>query len=294
MKKALALLLSGLFLYGCGMGGGGTTASSSGTTAGGSQSGPNAQSGPAQVFTLNLVDGAKVAARTIAGASQTATNVRVVIRQYAKVPTPVPNFDENGDFDGTTTIVDIPKEVYKDIQDVAYSTTGSVVVGIPAGTGYTIDVITSILEGSNYSIIKYGQGTDIQVNAGGSASITINDLNTILAFTFDDPVVSKGKLDVTLNNALPLEPRYRMVMHFGNISTVATQMTTKCTFTAPTVYAADTNKTVELKGQFTLNKSFLKQGESQAKWTRTFPNAAYQELGTIQVSPLLDVTVPVN
>lgn len=297
MKKVLALLLSGLFLYGCGMGGSGTTASSGGTTSGG---GAQTAVGPAKSFTLKLVDGDKVAAKTITNAGGNslpdATDVRVVIRRFEQqaVLIPVYTYDEEGKRTqtGTTSVIK-SVEVSKDIQDATLTSSGIVTVQIPEASGYTIDIITSVVDASgNHSILKYGQKGDVSIDPNTqNVDITINTLNNIINMAVADTVLSKGTFNVNLANVLPLEPSYKMKMVFGNSSTTISSGGNTCTFTAPTSTSAGT---VFMRGQFTLNSKFLKNAESQAKWARTFPNSVYGEEVSSQLSPLYDVNIPVQ
>jgi hypothetical protein len=302
MKKALvlAMLLSGLLLYGCGLGGG-TTASSNGSNpssdTGGS--GGGSQSDSTTVFTLKLVDSDKSASRTSTfGSLPGATDVRVVIRSFATVTTStqVCQYDDNDVvIPGSCATVDVASytEVYKDIQDVAYSST--VQIGIPAGTGYTLDVITSKLESgtaTTHNILKYGNLTNVDIVAGqtNSATIVMTPLSSILNMTVADVVTSKTKFVVTLNNVLPIEPRYNMTMSFGaDAPSVISNSTNTCTFTAPVSYTAGT---ISLQGTFTLNKSFLGQSDQTAQWTRLFPIASYNEQVYSNLNPLIAVTIP--
>ena len=296
MKKALALamLLSGLLLYGCGSGGG-TDSNTSSDTGGGSQS------GSATVFTLNLVDSDqnKNTIRTsIMGNLPSATDVRVVIRSFATVTTDtlVCEFDENDAvIPGTCTIVPVASytEVYKDIQDVAYSS--NIQVGIPAGTGYTLDVITSKLESGDtttHNILKYGNLTNVDIVSGqtNSATIVMTPLSDILNMTVADVVTSKTKFTVTLNNVLPIATVYKMTMSFGaDAPSVVSNSTNTCTFTAPVSY---TSGTISLQGTFTLNQSFLGQSDQTTEWTRLFPLASYNEQVYSNLNPLIVVTLP--
>jgi hypothetical protein len=298
MRKALMLVLlllsSGLFLYGCGSGGSNNPVA---TNPGG-----GSQPSSANAFTLNLADGVNsLAGLTIAGVTPPATDVRVVIRQFAVVTSTIEvcQYDDNDNvIAGTCVNVPVTNntEVYRDIQDVAYPATGSSVqVGIPAGT-YTLDVITSKLESGNHSIVKYGQIPNVVVAPGGSASVIMKTVNDVLHMTVADSVTSKGTFYVTLNNALPFSPNYKMTMSYNDgidpISTTTLNSTTSsCTFTAPASFIAGT---ISLQGQFTLNPSFLNRFESPTLWTRLFPNAAYGEQVTSTLNPLIAVTVPVN
>jgi hypothetical protein len=208
----LVVLLVGLSLYGCGSKDTtGTTSSSSGDN--GSTSNPTGgtPSGPVTTFTLHLVDNAARFVTAGTGTSLTPTDVRVVIRSFATVTTDVTTcqWDENDQIiEGSCVTVPTPiyTENYKDIQDVSYSS-GTVSVGIPAGSGYTLDVITSdsaAHSGTN-SILKYGQATNVEVPGTGSATVLMNSVFNILNMTITDPALSKAKFVVTLNNALPFD-----------------------------------------------------------------------------------------
>ena len=301
MKKALVLVLLllslGLFLYGCGSGGSSNPAS---TTGGGSPAG--SQPTAANSFTLNLVDGTNaIAGLSVAGTTPTATNVRVVIRQFGQVTTiyNVCQYDDNGDMipgSCVATPVTTNTEIYRDIQDVPYPSTGSSVqVGIPAGT-YALDVITSKLESGNHSIVKYGQIPTLTVAPGGSASVTMKTVNDILQMTVSDLITSKATFNVTLNNAMPFSPNYQVTMSYNDGLTTSPTVTVNSstnssTFTAPASFTAGT---ISLQGLFTLNSSCLNKNESPTTWSRLFPNAAYGEKVYSTLNPLIAVTVPVN
>ncbi len=289
----LLLLLSGLFLYGCGSGGSNNPVS---TNPGG-----GSQPSSANTFTLNLADGVNsLVGITIAGITQPATDVRVVIRQFitSTTPTTVCDWDDN-DLPINCRIVDVTNtfEVYRDIQDVPYPATGSsVTVGIPLGT-YSLDVITSKLESGNRSIVKYGQLPDLTVSPGGSATVNMKTVNDILQMKVADSVTSKGTFNVTLNNGLPFSPNYMMTMSFydsrlsSTLTSSVNSATNSCTFSAPASFATGS---VSLQGQFTLSPSLLNRNESPKLWTRLFPNAAYGEQVYSNLNPLIEVTVPVN
>ena len=305
MKKTLVvvLLLSGLLLHGCGSNHGSASSSTGNnpvsTPGGGSQPGTPS-------FTLKLVDAVNsgvntLAGVTVAGTPQVATDVRVVIRQFAPVTTTINvcDYDDNGDLvPGSCKNVDVTTNtlVYKDIQDVPYPATGSSVqVGIPAGT-YTLDVVVSKLESGNHSIVKYGQMANVIVAPNASASIIMNTVNDILHMSVADSVVAKGTFYVTLNDVLPFATNYKMTMSYDDkvnpiSSSVISSTTNTCSFTAPASFIAGT---ISLQGQFTINPSFLNKSELQTQWTRLFPNAAYGEQVYSTLNPLIAVTVPVN
>lgn len=299
MKKALllAMLLSGLLLYGCGShrGTDSNTSSDTGGNGGGSQS------GPITTFILKLVDSdqnQKNIRTSTFGALPTATDVRVVIRSFATVTTDTqvcPTDDNGNPTGGACTTVPIASftEVYNDIQDVPYSS--SIQVGIPAGTGYILDVITSKLESgttTTHNILKYGNLTNVDIVTGqtNSAQIVMTPLSSILNMTVADSVTSKTKFDVSVNNALPIAPNYKMTMSFGaNAPSVVSTSTNTCTFTAPVSYTAGT---ISLQGTFTLNSSFLGKSDQTAEWTRLFPIASYNEQVYSSMNPLIVVTIP--
>ncbi len=302
MKKALilTLLLSGLLFYGCGSKGG-TAASSNG---GNSTSTPEigTPSGPVAGFTLNLVDASeslnKIARYTLPGTIQTPTDVRVVIRSFATVTTtrlvcPGNDFDADGNCNVAYQPIDVGTftEVFRDIQDVVYSGP-TVTVGIAAGTGYTLDVITSLATTTNHSIVKYGQVTGLTVAPGGSATVTMKTVNDILNMTVANDVISNRIFNVTTNNVMPFASQYSMVMSFGTTTPQQVSTTNNTvTFTAPVSYATGS---VTLQGTFTLNSSCLKKLEPGNQWTRLFPDATYSEQVYSNLDPLIVVTVPAN
>ncbi len=292
MKKALilTLLLSGLLFYGCGSkGGNAAPANNSGSTTGGT------------VFTLNMVDRNSapdvVSKITVTGTPPTPSDVRVVIRSFATVTTtvllcPNNNYNDSGDCNEPYVPTDVGtfQEVYRDIQDVLYSGS-TVTIGIPQGTGFTLDVITYRAETSNNSILKYGQITNLDIpNATNSATVTMNTVADILQMTVSsDTVLPNQTFAVTVNNVMPFAPIYNMIMSFGTTTTGKTTGGKATAFTAPVTYTS--GQTVALQGQFTLDRSCLKVGES-ASWTRLFPNPAYSEQVYSNLTPLVVVSLP--
>ncbi len=309
MKKALVLVLvllvSGFVLYGCGSNGGASAPSNGGNS--GSNNGGGAQLGPVTAFTLNMVDSngapnlvSKVSVSPAAAAMPAPTDVRVVIRSFATVTTthlvcPGNDFDNEGYCNVPLQPVDVGSltEVYRDIQDVRPSGS-SVQIGIPSGTSFTLDVITSQATSTNQNILKYGQVTNLSVpNTGNTATVPMRTVGDILNMTVNDTITANQVFTVTLNNAMPFAPNYTMIMSFvtgtGTITSQVTTASNKTTFTAPATYD---NGNVTMQGLFTLNPSCLKKGETNALWTRPFPYATYGEQVYGIMNPYISVTVP--
>lgn len=302
MKKIFVLLLSGLFLYGCGSGGDTPTASNvSNTNSGGSIS------TPVKNFTLTLVDSAKVASKTVlpaAGSAPVPTDVRVVIRHYVDVSSVVWGdtgaVDPEGyEIDGNITVHTYTLD-YHDIQDMTYGNT--ITVGIPVGT-FQIDVITSKKETNNYSTLKHGyNGTVIVTAAGGSATIPMSSIGAELNMSVADTVTTNGAFNVAINGYGPFAKSCTMTMnfngstwtdstHFTSFTPVTTTTTdTSISFKAP--YSYDASKKVSLQGTFTLDPLFMKIGENSANWTRVFPRADYGESVYSDLNQFIPFTVP--
>ncbi len=294
MKKALVLtlLLSGLLFYGCGSKGG-TAAPANGSNSSSTTGGT--------AFALNMVDSNNaqnvVSKITITGTPPAPSGVRVVIRSFATVTTtqlvcPGNDYNDSGDCNVPYVPTDVGsfQEVYRDIQDVLYSGS-TVTIGIPQGTGYTLDVITYRAETSNNSTLKYGRITNLDIpNASNSATVIMNTVADILQMAVSsDTVLPNQTFTVTVNNVMPFAPLYNMIMSFGTTTVQKSTAAKTTTFIAPVTYA--TGQTVALQGQFTLDRSCMKTGES-ASWKRLFPNPAYSEEVYSNLTPLVVVSLP--
>jgi hypothetical protein len=302
MKKVLSavLLLSGLLLYGCGMGGGTSATSDGGNTVSTPGGGSQPQVGAPQVFTLNLVDAD--AARVVSRHTTTAplpdpTDVRVVMRLFDSVTTTTHICPEDVPcYDVTNTRY---TEVYKDVQEMTYTGTGAVKVSLPPATGYTIDVITSrqTVTTEPHKILKYGQVKDVIVSAGTtSASVTVKDVGSILNMQVKDNILSSTptntvSFDVAVNNALPFSPIYSLSMILSGSTYTFPSSANKCTINAP-INNTGTTQSVTVTGTFTLNNDLLKLGESNAAWSRIFPDPEITgESVYYNLSQLVSVTV---
>jgi hypothetical protein len=294
MKKSLILtvLLAGLLFYGCGSKGG-TAASSNGSESSSTTGGA--------AFALNMVDSnnaQNVASKiTVTGTPPDPSNVRVVIRSFATVTTtqlicPNDNYNDSGDCNVAYVPTEVGsfQEVYRDIQDVLYSGS-TVTIGIPQGNGYTLDVITYNNETTNKSILKYGRITNVDIpNTTNSATVIMTAVADILQMTVAPDVIPNQTFTVTVNNVMPFALSYKMIMSFGTTTVQKITAAKTTTFTAPVTY--DSGQTVALQGQFVLDRSCLKTGESSASWTRLFPNPAYSEDVYSNLTPLIVVSLP--
>jgi hypothetical protein len=307
----LVVLLAGLSLYGCGIKDKTTSSSSSDN---GSTSNPNGgtPSGAVIAFTINLADQAALATRMVnTGNGGTPSEVRVVIRRYEDVvthPQVCSHYTGEYDADGfpicdlfTTVTATTYTQVWKDIQDVPYAS--SIQVGIPVGTGYTLDVITGAgtVPSGPFDILSYGTNSNISIVANGSANIGMQKIANILNMQVTDPAVTLGKFVVTLNNLLPFNPSYQLTMNYNSIVDYNTGIThtvetittssTGTTINLPASYTA--GKQIDVSAQFTLNSVFMKTGEAPTKWKRTFPDSVYGESAFGIFTPYSTVTVPI-
>jgi len=274
--------------------------------------GGGSQPGSVGTFTLNLVDsgnnsnaaaGMAITGIFVAGTTiPDPTDVRVVIRKYDLVTSTalICQYDENGDLIPDSCVpqtVTNNVEIYKDIQDVKYTGGGSVAVGLPQGTDYVIDVITSLASSGTHTILKYGQATNVIVDSTHtSATITMNRVGDVLNMTVPDSVISRGKYNVTINSGLPFASVYTINAIFSNGSDTAStsSITTSaktCPFTAPTAYSPGN---INFQGVFNINSAFLLQNEVPTPWKRTFPISAYGEQSYSTLVTLVSVSVPVN
>jgi hypothetical protein len=314
----LVVLMMGLSLYGCGANGkSGTTSSSSDNGSTGSTSNPTGTpSGPVTSFTLNLVDNAASATRMVnTGSGHQPSDARVVIRRFDQVgtvqqictsysPTAV---DADGapvcDIFSNVTVTTYA-EVWKDIQDNSYTGTGTLQVGIPVGNGYTIDVITALYsnQSRSYDILSYGTTSNVNVAGNGSSSIVMQSVPAILRMSVTDPVVTKGKFEVDLNNGLPFNSSYQLTTNYGGIIDIGSNPSNTVPMATETISASSnkiikdmpssyTTGTINVSAQFTIYSTFLKSGEAATKWKRQFPDSAYGESAYSIFIPFSQVNV---
>ena len=294
MKKIITLLISALFIYGCGSGGGDTTSSIPSGGGGTSGAGVTKTS-----FTLKIVDSsaslAKTTALTTVGTAQTPTDIRVVVRRTVLQDVTVPVLDGDGNPTGETTIIQQAIELYKDIQD--FGNAGSVTIGIPVGVGYTAEVITSKLEGTNHSILKYGKSANFDVTpASDSATVPISDISTVINMTVPDATNSKTKYTGAYNGGYPFSGTSTRIRQdlglptFANFSSNKSFGGNNFNFTAYEVLVPNTGSAY-VTGRFFLHSSLLKQGESLANWSRIYPNHAYGEFVYTVITPSIGIEI---
>lgn len=324
MKK-VALLLSALFLFGCGAGGGtSTTGSTSGGTSGGSGSSSSSQS-----VTLKLVEGTKAAALFAADQADTATqanSVRIVARNVQTV------LVQDVTYDGATdsyvpsnppTYHSETKEIFRQVSDLNYTPGGSVTINLPVGYSYEIDVLTNALDGSgNHTMLKYGTtGTTnlVAVAAGAttSASITLNPLSALYNFNVDPGVgftlpLSNAKYNLTVaptaantGNRPFSTNSIKVLQDLVTTNFISTTFSSSgkngaigsaIVFTAPstTVPTVNGGSTAKLyfSGIFNIDSSMLDTGknESNAKWVRIYPDPSLNENASCDLTILGSVT----
>jgi hypothetical protein len=199
MKKLL-LLVSALFMFGCGLGGGSASVTpgtgTPGTGTPGTSVAPPA--GALGSFSIKLIDGNATAAgvgKSVGLVSPNATNARIVVRQIGIVNYPSKQFlnvDTEGtpDVNGPFILVDhfTTAETYKKVYDPTIAGDGTVTFSTPrsfdANDLYTIDVLT-YTSGSPNVMLKYGSLSNIQVGTT-VVSLVINDICSDLAKPFSD------------------------------------------------------------------------------------------------------------
>jgi hypothetical protein len=248
------------------------------------------------------------------GNGGTPSEVRVVIRRYDTVPTTVleclSGYDGEGnclDSSPTYTTHYSYTQVWKDIQDVTYAGSGSIQVGIPAGAGYTLDVITGVVTApsGSFDILSYGTNSNITISGNGSTTIGMNKIANLLNMQVADQAVTLGQFVVTLNNVLPFNSSYKLTMNYNGIVDVITGIThtvetitpssTGATINLPASYSTGTagNLHIDVSANLTLNNAFVKTGEAPTKWKRTFPDSAYGESAYSIFIPYSSVTVTI-
>jgi hypothetical protein len=204
---------------------------------------------------------------------------------------------------GTPSPVYTYTEVWKDIQDKPYSS-GTFTVGIPAGTGYTLDVITGAATAGSYDILSYGTYSNITVSGNGSATIGMQKIANLLNMQVTDPAVTLGKFVVTLNNKVPFNSSYQLALNYNGITeinsgpthtieTITTSSNITTIKSLPASFSTGTagNLHIDVSAQLTINSAFVPAGEAPTKWKRKFPDSTYGESAFGIFIPYSTVTV---
>jgi hypothetical protein len=300
-KISLALFPMLLFFYGCGSGGG--TGSAANTVTPGPGSNANTVSG----FTMTVNEGV-AAAKAATGArvlatlptpQRTANSVRIIFRDITQVPITVTDYDDNDVAIGSHQEL-VNTEIYKKVFDVANYVPGSpVTIGVPAsvpGRGYVVDVLTYYDDGAeHYNMLKYGRNTNVNVVAGGTASVTA--LPIAPTITTPPTVVSEEKYPVSFSAGMPLRNMYKIRQDVGtdyaptSFATFTTSDTTLrnivgTILTAPTTAAtASDPQTLYLSAQFNIDNSMLGGAKNE-----TYTNWTFIGTDTVPIKGLIPVT----
>lgn len=299
MKKA-ALYIALVCMFGCGAGGG-TGSSNSGAVnpPGGSTSGVTLKT-----FTLKLVERAPGAAKSTVdpgAAVPIANSLRVIARQVGTLTIPV--VDDNGVPVDPPAFITIPgAEVYKKVIDLPYTPGSNVTVNLPAGTGYTIDVITNVVDGSGkkHIMLKYGTITGVNIgDVSSTASVPISAFSDPLTPLVDiqaspDPITSEENYNLTVTAGKPLRFNYKIRQDLNNVA-FANYSSKKTgssgatvSFKAPTSFV---DGPLYFQGLFTIDDTMLTTGELSANWTRVYPNPAYGESVSIALKKVLATSI---
>jgi hypothetical protein len=303
MKK-VALLLSVLFMFGCGSGGGTTTS----TNTGGNPAGGNGTV-PLASFTLKLVESdSKTPAKTVVEGTSvpSANSIRVIARQFGTAQEEIFEYDAIND---SYTSYD-PKqyqtvqgvEIFKKVTDQVYTTGSTVTVNLPAGTGYTLDVITSnVYAPGKHMMLKYGSVTSVDIGGtSGSVSIPIfgfSDLTSPLVnFTATpDPITSENNYNLNVTVAKLLNPNYKIRQDLSNFAFTNYSSKKLGNISVPTSFKAPTSfddGSLYFRGLFTIDNAMLDAGESPLNWTRVYPNPNYGESVSCSLLKVVPIVIP--
>lgn len=301
MKK-VTLYLSVLFLLGCGAGG-----ETGGSTNGISTGGGNTV--PLSGFTLKIVEPvSKIIAKSAVDpgtAVPLANSVRIIARQIGTLTVPVTEYDGATD---TNIPVDPPRfitvagaETYKKVIDMPYTAGSPVTVNLPVGEGYTIDVLTSVVDAAGKHIMmKFGTVTAVNIgDTAGSASIAVYAFSDPLHPLVDiqaspDPITSEENYALTVTATKPLRTDYKIRqdltnMAFANYSSKRSGTSgSALSFKAPTSFV---DGSLFFQGFFTIDDSMLTTGESASKWTRVYPDPHYGESVSISMKKVMPTSI---
>jgi len=294
--KRVALLLSAMFMFGCGAGGETTTTSSSntgGSGADGSNTGNNTNAALGG-FTLNLVESvSKTAARStvVAGIPPVANSVRIIARRFGSRSVEIKVYDGATDSEVSqdppvfVTVDDV--EIYKKVMDIPYTPGSPVTVNLPVADGYTIDILTNRVDiAGKHVMLKYGAVTPVNISdASSSASVTMHGFSDTTSPLVDiqaapDPITSEENYLLTVSAAKPIKLNYKIRQDLSNIAFVNYSSKKFGNLGSPTSFKAPTSYVdgqLYFQGLFTIDSQMLSAGESDLNWTRVYPNPNYGE-----------------
>jgi hypothetical protein len=312
VKKILLLILtvSVLFVIGCGSGGGGSTASTPTTSPGGVKTAN---------FTLTLNEAAAPASgdsrHSLAMTPGTANMARVVIRKILTQTTTVDvcsQYDDDGNCTGTwnPTPMTTTTEIYRKVVDapiVAASVSVEAPVSADSNDKYTFDVLTyRAATGLPNEMLKFGHDPNVVVQAGGSATITINDIVGSLVVNIPTKIVSDQAYNVTFGAAnTPVRGYYELGVKLlstgiGPTGTNDITQPVKISGGSKSLTAPHTTNQSDTQLLFTvkcfISDDMLNKGEKFTDWTRIYPDdygITGETLASVLV-PLATMTLPVN
>lgn len=102
-------------------------------------------------------------------------------------------------------VVRNPTTNFKAIQDVATAGASSVVIPVPVGTGYLIDGLSYVTDGSSKRMLKHAQAADISVSKDANTPVSITLQPITVTITPSNGIVAGDAYTVTVTRAFPLK-----------------------------------------------------------------------------------------
>lgn len=245
MARWFAGVMLVLALAGCGGGGSDVTATSGNSTIATATDKGNI------VISLTPGEAATAGVDAVKTALPTPTHVRVVVRN------PTTNF--------------------KAIQDVATAGASSVVIPVPVGTGYLIDGLSYVTDGSYKRMLKHAQAADISVSKDANTPVSITLQPITVSITPSNGIVAGDAYTVAVTRALPLKDFAYLVVSTATYVTRANtlnQATSGSNFSlnAP---AAATAGNLYFQGVFYINDDLTNSSTEWLEWRFNYPDPVY-------------------
>lgn len=317
MKKVFFLLMVALLVIGCG-GGGETTTSSSGIPGGdtGGNTGGNGGTitGPVGYITVTLPEGVKGPSTLVAvrDGAPTFQALRNAFRVVAKRSDIVNGIDEEGN------PYSVRVESLRVVQDSP--AVGTVRIAVPAGAGYTVEVLTYDNSATLKHMLEYGITAPFDVVPGANLpqDLKLYAVSTFITMTVQD-AVTRASVDnltagfaynVNVVKTVPLREKFYLtqtdntslwpidsfVVGYGTDNGVHMLTALNVSFTAPN---PGVTSNLYLQGQFFIDDSLLSDSERIPKtpptwsnWRIDCPDPAYNV--NVGVPLLLPGDVPIN